>query len=182
MNSKFLEAGFKRSQIDPCVYYCQLDRNRGIMTVFVDDDTLIAETEEGMAELKRMIGSKFKFHDLGPLHHLLGIRFKQKPDGSLELDQSTYLTKVLERFNMESCRPIATPLEAGTKLDKSMSPTTDEDMGRMRELPYRELIGSLMYLSQGTRPDISYAVAKLGQFVIILVSRIGTRVSVYLGI
>lgn len=33
-----------------------------------------------------------------------------------------------------------------------------------RELPYKELIGALLYISQRTRPDISFAVNKLSQF------------------
>jgi hypothetical protein len=35
----------------------------------------------------------------------------------------------------------------------------------MRDKPYRSAVGSLMYLSVATRPDISYAVQTLSRFV-----------------
>ena len=45
----------------------------------------------------------FCFHNFGPLHHLLGSRFNQNVDGSLELDHETYTAKVLERLSMQDC-------------------------------------------------------------------------------
>ena len=89
--------------------------------------------------------------------------FTWEEDGSLQLDQATYLTKVLERFGMQDCKPVATPLEVGLKLSKEQCPVTEEEIAKAKNLPYRELIGSLMYLSQATQPDISYAVEKLEQ-------------------
>ena len=112
MNAKFLETGLLRSKVDPCVYYRNLDKARGIISVFVDDDTLIAETEEGMKELKRLIGSKFKYHDIT----CFGVRITHVEDGSLFLDQEVYLTKVLEKFGMSECYPVSMPLEPGLKL------------------------------------------------------------------
>jgi hypothetical protein len=40
----------------------------------------------------------------------------------------------------------------------------DEEIARLASLPYRSLIGSLMYIAIGSRPDISFAVSKLSQF------------------
>jgi hypothetical protein len=54
---------------------------------------------------------------------------------------------------------IATPVEPGTKLIKKQRPSNEE-----LRLPYRELLGSLTYLSTTTRHDISFAVSHLGQF------------------
>jgi len=41
----------------------------------------------------------------------------------------------------------------------------DEERSKLDiEIPYRELVGALTYLSVTTRPDISFAVSELGQF------------------
>ena len=122
-----------RTLTDPCVYFKQLDQKRGMVTVFVDDNTLIAETDEGKATLKQMIGSKFRLHDLGPLHHLLGIRFNESADGSLLLDEEAYVTKVLERFGMNDCRPIDAPMEVSLKLDKAMCPFSRGRLGQSKK-------------------------------------------------
>lgn len=61
---------------------------------------------------------------------------------------------------MNNCKPIRTPLDIGTKLNDANN-DTDFDAANT---PYRELLGTLMYLAQGTRPDIAYAVSSLSQW------------------
>lgn len=61
---------------------------------------------------------------------------------------------------MTDCKPVCTPLETGLKLYQAGDDSDDEE----RNVPYRELLGSLMYLAQGTRPDIAHAVSALSQW------------------
>ena len=65
--------------------------------------------------------------------------------------------KILERFGMENCKPIATPMlsqiEPYELSDVSFDPTM-----------YRRAVGSLMYLMVGTRPDIAFVVGRLSQY------------------
>jgi hypothetical protein len=65
---------------------------------------------------------------------------------------------ILERFNMSDCKSAPTPMDAGIKLSKDMSPKNDEENEAMKSVPYQNAIGSLMYVMTGTRPDIAYAV------------------------
>lgn len=50
------------------------------------------------------------------------------------------------------------------KLTKELCPQTDEELEEVKDLPYQNLIGSLMYLAVSTRPDIAHAVSVLSQF------------------
>nr|GEX93576.1 putative reverse transcriptase, RNA-dependent DNA polymerase, Gag-polypeptide of LTR copia-type [Tanacetum cinerariifolium] len=59
---------------------------------------------------------------------------------------------------MLGCRPSALPFEQGTKLDKG------EEEARVDATQYQRPIGRLLYL-QATRPDVTYAVNVLSQFV-----------------
>nr|GFB09121.1 hypothetical protein [Tanacetum cinerariifolium] len=59
---------------------------------------------------------------------------------------------------MLGCRPSAFPFEQGTKLDKG------EEEARVDATQYRRLVGRMLYL-QATRPDVTYAVNVLSQFV-----------------
>ena len=72
------------------------------------------------------------------------------------MNQNKYIGRVLERFNMSNCKPRATPCEL--KMDHS----NNSDPVDLRK--YREIISSLIYLMTCTRPDLSYAVDKLSQY------------------
>ena len=65
---------------------------------------------------------------------------------------------------MENCTPVQTPLDPSVKLSLLQSPGSPEEAEAMRLVPYREAVGSLMYLAIATWPDISYAVGVLSRF------------------
>jgi len=73
--------------------------------------------------------------------------------------QSGYIREVLQRFQMEDCKPVRTPIATGTKLVASPQRSTVT-----KQYPFRELIGALMYIATCTRPDISHAINLLSQF------------------
>jgi hypothetical protein len=86
-----------------------------------------------------------------PCHNYLGIKVKQGAHG-IEVSQSSYALKLLEKAGMGSCNPCATPMEAKLKLSKESDTTT-----------YHSLIGSLRYLLH-TRPDLTYSICYLSRF------------------
>lgn len=66
----------------------------------------------------------------------------------------------MNRFGMQDSKAVSIPLDLSKKLTKPENTSKEE----MDSYPYREIIGSLMYLSNGTRPDITFAVNFLSQF------------------
>ncbi len=67
----------------------------------------------------------------------------------------------VERFKarMEDCKPVSTPVSVGQQLIQAKDGEELVDQTR-----YQSLIGSLMYLSICTRPDITYSVSNLARF------------------
>lgn len=65
---------------------------------------------------------------------------------------------------MSECKPVKIPMNASEKLSTEMSPKTDEEVAAMKDVPYQEAVGCLMYLAQCTRPDILFAVNVLSRF------------------
>ena len=61
---------------------------------------------------------------------------------------------------MADCNPVATPMNSNAKLSAADRPQTDDVRLEMQVTPYREAVGSIMYLAIATRPDIAYAVLK----------------------
>lgn len=73
----------------------------------------------------------------------------------LKLSQEQYIGKLLEQFQMTDCNTVSTPLEQNKKLSSS---------GQYYDIPYQQLIDSIMYLAVCTRPDICFSVSYLSQF------------------
>ena len=75
------------------------------------------------------------------------------------LEQKDYLKKVLERFNMHNAKSVPTPLPMGYVPQPNSGPVDEQLRTR-----YQQVIGSLLYLMLGTRPDVAFAVTKMSQF------------------
>ncbi|KAJ1518951.1 hypothetical protein ONE63_011439 [Megalurothrips usitatus] len=116
-------------------------------------DRFKASPEE-IQQLTADLAKMYPIRDLGEATLCLGMNIMRE-NGAYYLDQSTYAEKVLERFGMENTYPVGTPLLYGTQLQP------DLDCG---DQPFQRLIGSLMYLSVATRPDLAHAVSYPSQF------------------
>jgi hypothetical protein len=80
----------------------------------------------------------------------------------LKIDQERYVIDILERFGMSQCNSVTVPMIS--RLTTDMSPKTEAEVDEIGKLPYRELVGKLMYLATCTRPDIAFAVQELAKF------------------
>jgi len=112
-----------------------------------------------------MLINKFQIRDLGLASNILGINIKREgTTGSIKLSQHKYICELLRRFGMIDAKPVATPMEADAKPSKREYPNTEAERVQMQNIPYRELIGGLIYLSNATRPDISFSLNTLSRF------------------
>lgn len=95
-------------------------------------------------------------HDLGKLTYALGIKISQEDD-QITLCQDAYVKRLLEKFQMTDCKEISTPLPLNAqKAEENSEPFEDINL-------YQQLVGSLIYLSNVTRPDLAYAVSHLAR-------------------
>ena len=109
--------------------------------------------------LKRSFSSKFDMTDCGEAKVCLGLEIRRdRRRKKLHLSQAKYTAKVLERFNMSDCKPVVTPMSGQFAPADLEGETADKHL-------YQQVIGSAMYLSVGSRPDISFTVARLAQHV-----------------
>jgi hypothetical protein len=161
LNQTFSDLGYTRSRADPCLYYRHTDAGLTLVGVHVDDMTIAAKSCE-VGRIKEELASKFEVSDLGKLTKILGFEVKQSQDKkTVGLFQTQYIHQLLEKYRMENCNPVATPLDHNVKFTKLPDGMKDP---KMDGKPYQALIGSLLYAARGTRPDISFAVQHLSQF------------------
>jgi len=67
---------------------------------------------------------------------------------------------MLQRCGMVNAKAVPTPLPVGYAPVKSLDKAADPELRKR----YQTVIGSLLYLMLGTRPDISFVVTKMAQF------------------
>lgn len=124
----------------------------------MDDIIVTGSSTTAVHSLLKNLQEDFALKDLGELHFFLGIEVSKKDDG-LVLSQGRYVSNLLNHVGMKHCKPVSTPLSASDKLSAHMG----EDLKPEEATCYRSIVGALQYLTL-TRPDISYSVNKVCQY------------------
>jgi hypothetical protein len=78
---------------------------------------------------------------------------------NVEIGQPSYTEKILQWYKMHDCKAVSTPVNPDLKLVAAENP---KDV--LNQQMYQAIVGSLLYLSTKTRPDISYAVSSVARF------------------
>jgi len=142
---------------DSSVYTAKRDEKLVLIATYVDDLIIASNDTDWIQDIKRKLKESFELRDLKRINYCLGLEFTQNHEG-IFICQNGYSKNLLQKFGMEDCNPVKTPIDISQKLGEPSELLSEADY------PFRELIGSLMYLSTCTRPDISYAVNSLSQF------------------
>ncbi|RVW51926.1 Retrovirus-related Pol polyprotein from transposon RE2 [Vitis vinifera] len=124
--------------------------------VYVDHIIVASNDSNSIADLKCFIDSQFKLKDPGQLKYFLGLEVARSKNG-ISISQRHYALQLLSEAGFLGCKPANTPMEANIKLTQDDGePLKDPEL-------YRRLIWKLLYLTI-TRPDLSYVVNRLSQY------------------
>jgi hypothetical protein len=149
--------GFETSSADPALFVKRYERTVYV-AVWVDDCLVVGE-KEAVAETKEGIASKFTVRDLGTVKFFLGMEVnRDRTRRTLKLTQKRATADLLGEFEMQSARSRRVPMGPGEKVQREGEPLNTE------ECPYSQLVGSLLYLANCTRPDIAQAVGVLARY------------------
>ena len=151
--------GFVQTAGDPCLYMAA-EGEIFLIAVYVDDILLAGKSDEKMTAVKQALSQQFTVKDMGELHYFLGLKVIQNHEaGSVWIGQQSYTENIFKRFGMEDSKTIRTPVDTSIKLVKAGDTDTCVD-----QQLYQSAVGSLLYLSIATRPDITYAVSNVAKF------------------
>jgi hypothetical protein len=114
---------------------------------------------------KKKLNACYVLTDLGPLHWLLGIKVTcDRAAHTITLSQSSYIDSIISCFSLANAKPCSSPMTPGTIYSKKDAPFNAEEAVCMQCTPYHQAIGSLMYATIATHPDITFAVSILSCF------------------
>ncbi|GJU39658.1 ribonuclease H-like domain-containing protein [Tanacetum coccineum] len=159
LTSTMIENGFSQSKSDYSLY---TKSDKGVflaLLVYVDDIIITGNSVSEIEKFKVFLKSKFMIKDLGKFKYFLGIEVVDTDKG-ICLNQRKYVLDLLSEYGMLACKPAKNPLSS--ELVNS-NKACDNDPLLENVTDYQRLMGKLIYLTN-TRPDISYVVHCLSQF------------------
>lgn len=156
-NSKFSgflrKFNFNETDADKCVFVGNVNGNCVYLALFVDDGLIMAKSQKILDSVLEHLQSAFKI-TIGDASLFVGIQiernFKEK---SIFIHQRSYIKKIIEKFSMGDAKSVSVPVDPHVVL----YPVSDEEK-IVNNVPFREIVGSLMFLAMVSRSDIVYAV------------------------
>ena len=116
-HNAIISFGFQMIEEDHCVYLKRSKKSFVILSLYVND-VLIAGNDMSLINAARdWLSSNFDMKDMGEVNYILGVRIvHNRSKRFLGLSQDAYIQRILERFQMQSCKPVDTPIEKSRKL------------------------------------------------------------------
>jgi hypothetical protein len=146
---------FRRSSCEPCLYFIFTDKLIVFLLVHVDDYIFSTNSVKFYRAFVKAFNAKFEVNELGQLSHFLQIRIELEANAIL-LSQERLINELALQYGVAEANPKYTPME----INLNMAPSDSIDLA----VPYRNLLGSLLWISRSTRPDITFSVTYMSHF------------------
>ena len=105
-----LRQGFTISRNDHCLFAKSEAEDHTFILVRVDDIMVASRSMTVVCDVKKALETTFHMGDRGRLHWLLGLRIRRE-EGKVTVYQERYIETMLERFQMDQCKPSGTPAD-----------------------------------------------------------------------
>ena len=156
--------GFTQCPYEPGLFVKRFeDGSIIVITTYVDDLLVSASSKEHLDEEFKHLGADLPIGNREELSWHLGMHFQRFGD-SATIDQSAYVIETINQFNMANAKGRRTPRKLESQVTKADAPKDEETFNEAQKLPFRNLVGKLMYLSQTSRPDISEAISESSKY------------------
>ena len=137
-----------------------LYRENLLLVLYVDDAGIAAPTRKHIDDfVKELKDLKFDLDIEDDFNSYLGIGTEPFTDESRHMTQSGLIMKILRTTKLETCKPNRTPAR-----QFGLSSDPDGEPFDQSEFNYASVVGMLLYLSNNTRPDITFAVSQVARF------------------
>ena len=152
--------GFIQLNGDPSILIRQLEDEISIVSVYVDDFLLASNTMTALNALKASLAKEYDTKDLGEVRTIIGWQIhRDSAAGTMKINQLAFIRDLVIEEGLTDCNANVIPMKAGSSIEMS----DPEDYEEADLCTYQRLIGKLMYLACGTRPDIAFVVGQLSK-------------------
>ena len=156
IQSVLLSLGFSQSKADTSLFFRNSGKETVYLLIYVDDMLITGSSHIAVKDVISKLSHHFSLKDLGEVRHFLGVEVTHTAQG-IHLCQAAYIKELLNKVQMQDCKPYPTPMLSTLKLSK------DDGDPFMDGKLYRSIVGALQYATI-TRPEISFCVNKVSQF------------------
>jgi Reverse transcriptase (RNA-dependent DNA polymerase) len=156
LSTTLASLAFHASAYDHSLFISHSASHHTYILIYVDDILITDSNQQHISLYISHLHNTFSLKDLGPLHYFLGIETTQTSQG-LHISQTKYLKSLLIKTNMVAAKPCSTPMATNSSLSLLDSPSFEDPH------LYRSIVGALQYATI-TRPDLSFTVNKVSQF------------------
>jgi len=158
-----LGLGFKQCNIDQCVYWKKVNGHYIFVLLYVDDFLVASSDPQLIEQFKIDLTCKVEIHDMGPVSHFLGLKIeKDEAKKCYIVCQDKLITEYVNKFGLSQAKPIKNLTEVEHyphEITETNYLLEGDDICR-----FRKIIGGLLYITNQTRPDASFAVSYLSRF------------------
>jgi len=155
--SSFLRSlGLIQSILDPCIFSYNKNGKLAFLSLHVDDGLFACNCPILGKHIISKIEERYELGTLRDASFHLGVEIDHnKQKNTISISMPKYTSELARGFGCTDSKPVHNPCASGLKLVKNTGDPLDP------RYPYAELVGSLLWLANMVRPDISQIVGDL---------------------
>lgn len=152
--------GFTAVQVDPSMFILKRE-DVAVATMIVHvDDILLARSTNTIKDVEKHLQDRFDLTRIEEVSSFLSFDInRDRKNRKFSMNQASYVFNLVENYHLENSQSVRTPCDEHFKDLKK-----NDNAKLVTHHPYCSLIGALLWFSNSTRPDITFAVNQLSAF------------------
>ena len=156
---------FRCAESDWGVFYRHIGIKILILASHIDNCMVTGSNKKLTKDFRANVAHQYKHTDLRPISSLLRMKVTcDHVSHTISLSQDAYLDSIITRYNFTNLKPLSISMDLNIQLSMNQSPKSLAKCTMIKNIPYREAVGSLMHLAIATCPNIAFTVAMVAQF------------------
>jgi hypothetical protein len=163
------QCGLQPTPNNPCLFVGKPDGlNNLYLGLYVDDFCYFSPSESCEKAFENKLKSITSVDFMGNISHFLGLKFDwtTHKDGNIDvhISQTAFAEQLIEANNLSEANPTQTPYRSGHPVDSVAQNNLSPPERQQLSFELRSMVGLLLWLAGGTRPDLTTIVSMLAQY------------------